>query len=294
MATNGLVVWDGKYDAFGNCTVELEGITNNLRFAGQYFDAETGLHYNLNRYYDPQIGRYLRADPFGDGLNLYAYCFNNPNGLIDPLGLCAVKNFFFFFGQANFWAGFGVTITLGGSKWIRDQWNQTYGWSDSVNYSSGTYKAGQWSGYAWELATGVAGATKMVGKNAIRYGAKAGSAAGSIVGGISFITELAMGKSFGEAGKTGLISGVTTAVNVGLAATGQAYLVSAAAAATTNAVLQHSLNKSVNVFSAVTSAIPSSVGGFFLSQSGAKGISIAVTTGLISSPGTVGVNALSE
>ena len=93
IATNGLVVWDGKYDAFGNCQIEIEGITNNLRFAGQYYDAETGLHYNLNRYYDPQLGRYLRADPFGDGLNLYAYCFNDPNGLIDPLGLCAVNNY---------------------------------------------------------------------------------------------------------------------------------------------------------------------------------------------------------
>ncbi|MDD9304279.1 MAG: RHS repeat-associated core domain-containing protein [Desulfobacter sp.] len=60
--------------------------------AGQYFDAETNLHYNLNRYYDPQIGRYFRADPFGDGLNLYAYCFNNPNSLIDPLELCAANN----------------------------------------------------------------------------------------------------------------------------------------------------------------------------------------------------------
>ena len=92
IATNGLVVWDGKYDAFGNCQIEIEAITNNLRFAGQYYDAETGLHYNLNRYYDLQLGRYLRADPFGDGLNLYTYCLNNTNTLIDPLGLCAVNS----------------------------------------------------------------------------------------------------------------------------------------------------------------------------------------------------------
>ena len=91
ISTNGLVVWDGVYDAFGNCQIEIEAITNNLRFAGQYYDVETGLHYNLNRYYDPQIGRYLRSDPFGEGLNLYAYCFNNPNGLIDPMGLCAIE-----------------------------------------------------------------------------------------------------------------------------------------------------------------------------------------------------------
>jgi RHS repeat-associated protein len=69
--------------------IETAEVTNNLRFAGQYFDAETGLYYNLNRYYDPITGRYLRTDPFGEGLNLYAYVFNNPNNLIDPLGLCA-------------------------------------------------------------------------------------------------------------------------------------------------------------------------------------------------------------
>ena len=92
-AASGLVVWDARYDSFGNCHIELEAVTNNLRFAGQYYDAETGLHYNLHRYYDPEIGRYLRIDPYGDGLNLYAYCFNKPNSLVDPSGLCAISTF---------------------------------------------------------------------------------------------------------------------------------------------------------------------------------------------------------
>lgn len=38
---------------------------NNLRFAGQYFDEETGLHYNYFRDYDPQTGRYVQSDPIG-------------------------------------------------------------------------------------------------------------------------------------------------------------------------------------------------------------------------------------
>jgi RHS repeat-associated protein len=86
--TSGRVVWSAVYDSFGNVQIETDEIVNNLRFAGQYYDAETGLHYNLNRYYDPIAGRYLRVDPFGEGLNLYAYVFNNPVSLIDPLGLC--------------------------------------------------------------------------------------------------------------------------------------------------------------------------------------------------------------
>jgi RHS repeat-associated protein len=86
---NGSTVWSATYDSFGNAQVTIAEITNNLRLSGQYFDQESGLHYNWNRYYDPEIGRYLRVDPLGDGLNLYAYCFNNPNALIDPMGLCS-------------------------------------------------------------------------------------------------------------------------------------------------------------------------------------------------------------
>ncbi|MMG18754.1 RHS repeat protein, partial [Salmonella enterica subsp. enterica] len=63
-----------------------------LRLPGQYFDDETGLHYNLFRYYAPECGRFVSQDPIGlrGGLNLYAYC-PNPLTWIDPLGLDVIR-----------------------------------------------------------------------------------------------------------------------------------------------------------------------------------------------------------
>jgi RHS repeat-associated protein len=64
-------------------------VVMNVRFPGQYFDQEIGLHYNQFRYYDPATGRYLTADPIGQlsGPNLYTYVGNNPLLWVDPLGL---------------------------------------------------------------------------------------------------------------------------------------------------------------------------------------------------------------
>jgi RHS repeat-associated protein len=56
---------------------------------GQYFDAETGLHQNWHRDYDPNIGRYLQSDPMGlaSGLSTYGYAAQSPINFIDPTGL---------------------------------------------------------------------------------------------------------------------------------------------------------------------------------------------------------------
>ncbi|MEQ9582057.1 MAG: RHS repeat-associated core domain-containing protein, partial [Arenibacter sp.] len=85
----GQIVWDVDRKPFGEVSYRINRATNNLRFPGQYFDEETGLHYNYFRDYDPTAGRYIQSDPIGQngGVNTYAYVENNPFKNIDPLGL---------------------------------------------------------------------------------------------------------------------------------------------------------------------------------------------------------------
>ncbi|WP_256588658.1 RHS repeat domain-containing protein, partial [Pseudomonas sp. HMWF021] len=91
---SGEIVWSAQYDAYGKvAAITLAGedyLDQPLRFQGQYFDAESGLHNNRHRYYDPRLGRYLTPDPIklAGGLNQYQYV-PNPTGWVDPLGLSA-------------------------------------------------------------------------------------------------------------------------------------------------------------------------------------------------------------
>lgn len=85
----GGLVWAAHYEPFGRAIITKEAVGNNLRYAGQYFDQETGLHYNWHRYYDPKTGRYISSDPIGlaGGLNTYLYASGNPVRYVDPFGL---------------------------------------------------------------------------------------------------------------------------------------------------------------------------------------------------------------
>lgn len=75
------------YDAFGNVIECEESVENRFRFAGEQYDQITGQYYLRARFYNPVIGRFTQEDTYyGDGLNLYTYCDNNPVRYVDPSG----------------------------------------------------------------------------------------------------------------------------------------------------------------------------------------------------------------
>ena len=92
---NGTKVWEMSQTPFGIATVNEDPdgdgltVTNNFRFPGQYFDAETGLNYNYFRTFDPALGRYTQSDPIGldGGMNTFGYVLGDPVNLVDIGGL---------------------------------------------------------------------------------------------------------------------------------------------------------------------------------------------------------------
>ncbi len=116
------IAWKAAYTPFGQAVTSVASVENPFRFPGQYYDQETGLHYNYFRYYNPQTGRYITPDPIGleGGINLfvyvdsvgkphlepnlYTYARNNPLYYIDSLGLASHS--------WKYWAG-GI-LGLGG------------------------------------------------------------------------------------------------------------------------------------------------------------------------------------
>ncbi len=101
------VVWEGISKPFGETAVNSGStVVNNFRFQGQYYDAETGLHYNGQQYYDPKTGRYLTPDPIGlaGGVNPYVYVGNDPINAIDPWGLKCKKGYW-----ERVWSSFVMT-----------------------------------------------------------------------------------------------------------------------------------------------------------------------------------------
>jgi RHS repeat-associated protein len=131
----GTVIWQWAYQ--GNPFGEQQptsstGYVLNLRYPGQYFDAESGTNYNLLRNYEPAIARYQQSDPLGlaGGIGSYAYVGGNPFSLTDPYGL---------FGMDDMWAG--VYAVTGGWQPSQGVVNGVAGFGDGV-YSGITFGLG--------------------------------------------------------------------------------------------------------------------------------------------------------
>jgi len=126
---NGNVVAEYVYDAFGNHNIitDIDGIgsLNAIRYRGYYFDDETGLYHLSTRYYDPETGRFINADEITildesrdniNGLNLYAYCSNNPIMFVDPSG-----QFFGIFEKIANAVGDIANVAV---NWVQDHWKE--------------------------------------------------------------------------------------------------------------------------------------------------------------------------
>jgi RHS repeat-associated protein len=113
--SDNVIVWRWESDPFGTTAAnqdpdgDSQSFLYNLRFPGQYYDSETGLHYNYFRDYDPKTGRYVQSDPIGlkGGPSTYAYVSGDPVQLVDPFGLFCTQDFLW-----HYYAGGGVPIDL--------------------------------------------------------------------------------------------------------------------------------------------------------------------------------------
>lgn len=141
------VVWRWDSDAFGYGKAQQDPdgdgkiVKINLRFAGQYYDRESGLHYNHHRDYDPKIGRYIQSDPIGllGGINTYIYVRNNPLMINDPSG--------------QFWVHIGSAI-IGGTSAALGAWisGETNGNPTSPGMVIGAFAVGAAMGAANPMA----------------------------------------------------------------------------------------------------------------------------------------------
>jgi len=142
----GAVVWSARYDSFGKAELDVVStITNNLRFPGQYYDEESGLHYNLNRNYSPDIGRYLSVDPIGlesNDYNGYRYCINNSIKMIDELGLEGVLTIY----SSGYHDGSSGSGGLSGHSWLS---------FTPYEYNNVTTTYGTWGNNPYGLGNGL-------------------------------------------------------------------------------------------------------------------------------------------
>jgi RHS repeat-associated protein len=158
----GIIKQSYSYSPYGETTASDQTLANPFQFTGRENDG-TGLMYYRARYYAPGWGRFISEDPIGvlGGLNRYGYAGNNPISYIDPLGLDWLN------GLSSYFAGWGDTLTFGGTGRVR-QW---LGVDGVVDYGSGAYTAGSYTGIGNGLALGAAGAARLIGARLAAAGA---------------------------------------------------------------------------------------------------------------------------
>ena len=165
-ATNGsgTKVWTASYLPFGGVHSST-GSNIDLRFPGQWFQSEAGLHQNWMRDYDPTLGRYIQADPLGlvDGASVYNYALQNPGVHYDPTGE--------FVPAAALWC-FRVTACRSGAVglafvfwgWLTDEdcytleeglWDFGIGAAVGTPYYWWSYRSGGGGVRAWRNGPGV-------------------------------------------------------------------------------------------------------------------------------------------
>ena len=122
---NGQIVVQYSYTSYGTCSISGNtslGNENPFRYKGYYYDVETSLYYLITRYYDPEIGRFISPDSVDyldpqsiNGLNLYAYCGNDPINKYDPTGHFALT------ATALVWIAFGASAFVGATASVISQ-----------------------------------------------------------------------------------------------------------------------------------------------------------------------------
>ena len=134
------------YDAWGNCTIDSSTADielaklNPIRYRGYYYDRDTGLYYLNARYYSPELRRFISPDDTAylnpenvNGLNLYAYCYNDPVNYADPSG----HSVSLILGLIGLGLGIGVGVGYAAYKDYNDDFdiNGSIGWQPYVGYA---------------------------------------------------------------------------------------------------------------------------------------------------------------
>ena len=122
--SDGRVIAQYSYDAWGKCTVKpMQSIhteaanANVFRYRSYIYDTDLGMYYLHNRYYDPEVGRFISEDPARDGMNWYAYCNGDSVNYVDPTGLWRTVNLGYQAESGDTLWGLSVKLFGNGAYW---------------------------------------------------------------------------------------------------------------------------------------------------------------------------------